>query len=75
MYAGGFVGPIGFGFLATHASFASAWLVAAAAMLVACGGVLVGRRMLLAYTARRRADGLVSAHSAGPPDSEGDRPT
>ncbi|MFC4000219.1 MFS transporter [Prauserella oleivorans] len=75
VYAGGFVGPIGFGFLATHASFASAWLVAAAAMLVACGGVLVGRRMLLAYTARRRADGLVSAHSAGPPDSEGDRPT
>lgn len=49
VYAGGFVGPIGFGFLATHASFTAAWLVAAAAMLIAGAGVLAGRRMLLAH--------------------------
>lgn len=49
VYAGGFVGPIGFGYLATHASFAVAWIVAAAAMLVAGAGVLVGRRMLLTH--------------------------
>lgn len=51
VYAGGFVGPITFGFLAAHASFTAAWLVAAAAMLAAGAGVLVGRRMLLAHRA------------------------
>jgi MFS family permease len=49
VYAGGFLGPVGFGFLATHASFAVAWFVSAAAMLVAGVGVLVGRRMLIAH--------------------------
>ncbi|WP_345384785.1 MFS transporter [Pseudonocardia yuanmonensis] len=59
VYAGGFLGPVGFGFLAAHVSFTAAWLVAAAAMLVAGGGVLLGRRMLRAHT--RRSAGVVSA--------------
>jgi len=49
VYAGGFLGPVGFGFLATHGSFTLAWLVSAAAMVVAGIGVLVGRRMLVAH--------------------------
>ncbi|WP_051738076.1 MFS transporter [Pseudonocardia halophobica] len=59
VYAGGFLGPVGFGFLAAHASFTTAWIVAAAAMVVAGVGVLLGRRMLLAHT--RRSAGVVSA--------------
>ncbi|WP_181784340.1 MFS transporter, partial [Pseudonocardia pini] len=55
VYAGGFVGPIGFGFLATHASFTTAWFVAAGAMLLAGAGVLVGRRMLIAHRVAREA--------------------
>jgi MFS family permease len=49
VYAGGFIGPVGFGFLATHGSFTLAWLVAAGAMVLAGIGVLVGRRMLVAH--------------------------
>ncbi|SDG10137.1 MFS transporter [Pseudonocardia oroxyli] len=63
VYAGGFVGPIGFGFLATHASFTVAWFVSAAAMLVAGAGVLVGRRMLVAHRVaqeRRSASAIAS---------------
>ena len=52
VYAGGFAGPIGFGFLATHGSFSLAWLVGAVAMLLSGLGVLAGRRMLLAHRAR-----------------------
>ncbi|MEU7814143.1 MFS transporter [Pseudonocardia sp. NPDC049154] len=59
VYAGGFLGPVGFGFLAAHASFTTAWIVAAAAMVVAGVGVLLGRRMLLAHT--RSSAGVVSA--------------
>ncbi len=53
VYGGGFVGPIAFGFLAAHASFPVAWLVAAAAML--CAGILmvIGRRMLIAHRSAR----------------------
>jgi MFS family permease len=63
VYAGGFLGPIGFGFLATHASFTTAWFVSAAAMLVAGVGVLAGRRMLIAHRAaqeRRSANAIAS---------------
>jgi MFS family permease len=49
VYIGGFVGPIGFGFLAAHWSYAVAWLVAAAFMVVAAGLMITGRRMLLAH--------------------------
>ncbi|MFF5987119.1 MFS transporter [Prauserella flavalba] len=60
VYAGGFVGPIGFGFLATHMSFTVAWSVSAAAMLLAGGAVLLGRRMLLAHAARPSVQPAVS---------------
>ncbi|MFC5061738.1 MFS transporter [Actinomycetospora atypica] len=53
VYAGGFLGPIGFGFTAGTVSFAAAWLFAAAAMVLAGGCALLGRRMLLAHRARR----------------------
>jgi MFS family permease len=56
VYGGGFVGPIGFGFLATHLSFPAAWLIGAASMLVAAGLMVVGRRMLA-------ANQVASAHS------------
>ncbi|MEJ2862056.1 MFS transporter [Actinomycetospora flava] len=57
VYAGGCLGPVGFGLIATGLSFATAWIVAAGAMLVAGGGVLVGRRMLVRHraTAQGRA--------------------
>ncbi|MBK1787570.1 MFS transporter [Prauserella cavernicola] len=60
VYAGGFIGPIGFGFLATHASFTVAWAVSAAAMLVAGGAVLLGRRMLVAHVRRPAVQPAVS---------------
>jgi MFS family permease len=49
VYGGGFAGPIGFGFLATHLSFPVAWLVGAASMLVAAALMVVGRRMLVTH--------------------------
>jgi dipeptide/tripeptide permease len=53
VYGGGFAGPIAFGFLAAHASFPVAWLVAAAAMF--CAGILmvIGRRMLITHRSAR----------------------
>ncbi len=58
VYAGGFIGPVGFGFLATHLSFPAAWLVGAATMALAAVLMVVGRRMLAAHrTARRSALG------------------
>ncbi|WP_433782046.1 MFS transporter [Actinomycetospora sp. CA-101289] len=51
VYAGGCLGPLGFGLLATHISFATAWVVAAIAMVIAGAGVLVGRRLLLRHRA------------------------
>jgi cyanate permease len=53
VYGGGFVGPIAFGFLAAHASFPVAWLVAAAAMLGAGILMVIGRRMLVAHRSAR----------------------
>ena len=55
VYAGGFGGPIVFGWLATHASFPAAWSVAAVAMVVSAALMVLGRRMLLAHAARRPA--------------------
>lgn len=59
VYAGGCLGPVGFGLLATGVSFAAAWLAAALAMLVAGAGVLVGRRMLVRH--RAATEGRVRA--------------
>lgn len=55
VYGGGFIGPVGFGFLATHFSFPTAWLVGAATMLVAAVLMVAGRRMLTAHRAAREA--------------------
>jgi MFS family permease len=52
VYAGGFGGPIVFGWLATHTSFPVAWSVAAGAMVVSAALMVVGRRMLVAHAAR-----------------------
>ena len=51
VYAGGFAGPIAFGFVAAHSSFDTAWLAAAATMVAAALLVVVGRRLLLAHRA------------------------
>jgi MFS family permease len=59
VYGGGFVGPIAFGFIAAHASFPVAWLVSAAAMLLAGLLMVVGRRMLIAH--RRAAAQLATS--------------
>jgi cyanate permease len=55
VYGGGFLGPVGFGFLATHSSFPTAWLVGAATMLVAAVLMVAGRRMLTAHRVAREA--------------------
>ncbi|TCK26991.1 nitrate/nitrite transporter NarK [Pseudonocardia endophytica] len=55
VYAGGFGGPIVFGWLAAHASFPVAWSVAAVSMIVSAALMVVGRRMLLAHAARHPA--------------------
>ena len=51
VYAGGFAGPIAFGFVAAHSSFPTAWLVGAATMVAAALLVVVGRRLLLVHRA------------------------
>lgn len=53
VYAGGFIGPVGFGYLAAHLSFPTAWLVGAVTMLVAAGLMVLGRRMLMAHRVAR----------------------
>jgi MFS family permease len=55
VYAGGFIGPVGFGYLAAHLSFPTAWLVGAGTMLVASGLMVLGRRMLTAHRVAREA--------------------
>jgi MFS family permease len=55
VYGGGFMGPVGFGFLAAHLSFPVAWLVGAGTMLVAAVLMLIGRRMLVAHIAARES--------------------
>lgn len=51
VYGGGFLGPVGFGFLAAQYSFPTAWLVGAATMLVAAALMVLGRRMLVTHRA------------------------
>lgn len=53
VYGGGFVGPVGFGFLAATYSFPVAWLVGAVTMLVAAVLMVAGRRMLVAHRVAR----------------------
>ncbi|MFB9386437.1 MFS transporter [Pseudonocardia petroleophila] len=60
VYGGGFVGPVGFGFLAAHVSFPTAWLVGAVTMLVAAALMGLGRRMLVAHQASRSASAIAS---------------
>lgn len=55
VYGGGFVGPVGFGFLAATYSFPVAWLVGAVTMLVAAVLMVVGRRMLVAHRVAQEA--------------------
>jgi MFS family permease len=55
VYAGGFAGPIAFGFVAAHSSFPTAWLVSAAAMVAAALLVVLGRRLLLVHRAAHAA--------------------
>ena len=53
VYAGGFAGPIAFGFVAAHSSFPTAWLVGAATMVAAALLVVLGRRLLIAHRSAR----------------------
>jgi dipeptide/tripeptide permease len=55
VYAGGFAGPIAFGFLAARTSFPIAWLSAAATMVAAALLVVLGRRLLMAHRTARSA--------------------
>jgi MFS family permease len=55
VYGGGFIGPVWFGFVATRASFSTAWLVGAVSMLFAGALMVVGRRMLVAHGKAREA--------------------
>jgi MFS family permease len=55
VYAGGFAGPIAFGFVAAHSSFDTAWLAAAATMVAAALLVVLGRRLLMAHRAAQAA--------------------
>jgi MFS family permease len=53
VYAGGFIGPVGFGYLAAHLSFPTAWLVGAVTMLASAALMVLGRRMLMAHRVAR----------------------
>jgi MFS family permease len=53
VYAGGFAGPIMFGFVAARTSFPTAWTTAAATMVAAALLVVVGRRLLAAHRSAR----------------------
>jgi cyanate permease len=55
VYAGGFAGPIAFGFVAAHTSFSTAWGSAAATMVAAALLVVLGRRLLVTHRTARAA--------------------
>jgi MFS family permease len=55
VYAGGFAGPIAFGFVAARTSFPAAWAMAAGIMVAAALLVVVGRRLLVAHQKARAA--------------------
>ena len=61
---GGMIGPLVFGLLAVHLSFAVAWGVAAAEALAGAGLILIGRRLLQASRAQRRP----GTDEGSPPD-------
>lgn len=47
-FAGGIIGPLGFGLLVQHRSYTAAWLFAAISVFLAAGFMYVGSRMLSA---------------------------
>lgn len=53
VYAGGCLGPLGLGAVATMAGYPTMWTVAAVAMLLAALLMFVGSRMLLSWSGRR----------------------
>jgi MFS family permease len=55
VYAGGFAGPIVFGFVAAHTSFPTAWATAAATKVAAALLVVLGRRLLVVHQAHQAA--------------------
>jgi MFS family permease len=63
-YAGAVAGPLAFGFLAEHASFAVAWLVAAATAAGASAAIWTGRSML--RRTRQAGAGAGAAPAAEP---------
>lgn len=62
--AGCVVGPLGFGLLAGHVSYAVAWAADGAVLLLAAGVVMLGRRQVLRHLGDAR-----------PPDRRTERPT
>lgn len=61
VFAGGALGPLAFGTTVELASYTAAWAGAAAALVVAAGLVLAGRRQVLAGLPRA-GDGLAPEH-------------
>lgn len=53
VYAGGCLGPLGLGAVATVAGYPTMWTIAAVAMLLAALLMFVGSRMLLSWSGRR----------------------
>jgi hypothetical protein len=48
-YAGGVLGPVGFGLLVATGSFTLGWVIATIATAAAAGAVVVARRVLPAH--------------------------
>jgi cyanate permease len=57
VYAGGFAGPIAFGFAAARTSYPTAWALAAAVMVAAATLVVLGRQLLLRHARRAQPAG------------------
>ena len=57
-YIGSVVGPLAFGYVVDHASFAAAWSMTSVAALFGASGILYGRRLLLKN--RRKSDASVT---------------
>jgi len=55
LWLGGMIGPLAFGLVASAASFAAAWGLAAVVMLLAAGVCMLGRRMIMQAKAVRAA--------------------
>lgn len=52
VYAGACIGPLGLGTVAAHAGYPAMWQVAAVAMLLSAGFMVLGARLLAAHAAR-----------------------